>query len=110
MMGMRDWNGDITRFVKITKDKLGEIILTATLINSAFQVQADMLATSENRAETFAEYVVKKADFVLKKIEKMHEDYYLEFRDDVNKMLAFIHAYTPSKPYIQELNLPKSIE
>jgi hypothetical protein len=110
MMAMRDWNGEITRFVKIHKDKLGEIILTTFLVNGAFVGQKKMLEEKAHRAEKFAEYACKKADFVMKKLEKIHEDYYLELRDDVNTMLATIHAYAPCKPYIQELNLPKGIE
>ncbi len=110
MMSMRDWNGEISRFVKIHKDKLGEIILTTFLVDAAFAGQKKMLEEKANRAEKFAEYACKKADFVMKKLEKVHEDYYLELRDDVNTMLAAIYNYAPCKPYIQELNLPKSIE
>lgn len=110
MMSMRDWNGEITRFVKIHKDKLGEVILTTSLVNAAFAGQKKILQEQVHRAEKFAEYVCKKADFVMKKLEKVHEDYYLELRDDINTMLASIHAYAPCKPYIQELKLPKSIE
>ncbi|TAE00941.1 MAG: hypothetical protein EAZ97_04405 [Bacteroidetes bacterium] len=107
MMEMRDMNGNITRHVKITKDKLGEIELTLCLVNHAFAEHPNMLAQKAKRAENFAEYVVKKADFVLKKLEKIHEDYHIVFEDDTNKMLQFIANYQPCQPFAKSMNLPR---
>jgi hypothetical protein len=109
MMGMRDCNGYITHHVKITKDKLGEIELTLELINTAFSKHQSMLLLYQNdeRADNFAKYVVKRADFVLQKLAKIHEDYYVEYESAVNQMLQYLADYAPCKMWIQEMKLPK---
>jgi hypothetical protein len=103
---MRDANGHITRHVKITKDNLGEIQLTVDLVNVAFDNHIGMLMNNATKAQTFADYVVKKADFVLKKLQKIHEDYYIEFEESVNKMLQNIHNYKPCTFPIKEMKIP----
>lgn len=107
MMEMRDWNGDITHHVKVTKDKFGEIELTLALVNVVFDNYANFLHKEQKRAGTFAEYVVKKADFVLKKLQKIDEDYYMDFAEEVNKMLTYIANYQPCNYTAKELKLPK---
>ncbi len=107
MMGMRDWNGNITHHVKITKDKFGEIELTLTLVNIVFENYAKFLHKEQKKADTFAEYVVKRADFVLKKLQKIEEDYYMDFAEEVNKMLNYIANYQPCNYMAKELKLPK---
>ncbi|MCU0451840.1 MAG: hypothetical protein MUC97_18665 [Bernardetiaceae bacterium] len=107
MMAMRDFNGYITRHVKITKDKHGEVLLTIALVNRPFSKHRPMLDKHAGRAETFAEYVVKKADFVMKKLAKIHPDYYVEFEDEVNEMLEHLHSYKPCLPWLREFPLPK---
>ncbi len=107
MMGMRDWNGNITRHVKVTKDKFGEIELTVELINVVFENYAKFLQKEQKKADTFAEYVVKKADFVIKKLQKIEEDYYMDFAEEVNKMLDYIGNYSPCNYLAKELKLPK---
>ncbi len=110
MMGMRYCNGDITRYAKITNDKLGEIELTLALVNISFKDNAGMLLNNANRAETFAEYVVKKADYVLKKLPKIHEDYYIEIEFALNEMLQNIHNYIPCYHFAKEIKIPKRLE
>ncbi len=106
MMSMRDCNGTITRHVKITKDKFGEVELSLALVLEVFINHETMLATGANKAENFADYVVKKADFILKKLDKIHEDYYIEFEEKVNQMLQYIHNYKPCYHFIKEIKLP----
>lgn len=108
MMSMRDCNGVIGRHVKITKDKIGEIELTIALVNTAFGKHKTMLHQSQKRASTFAEYVAKKAVFVLQKLAKIHEDLQMEYEKDVNIMLAYIYDYPPCAVHIKELEIPKS--
>lgn len=107
MMGMRDWSGNISHHVKVTKDKFGEIELTVVLVNVVFDNYANFLQKEQKRADTFAEYVVKKADFVLKKLQKIDEDYYMDFAEEVNKMLNYIANYSPCNAMAKELKLPK---
>ncbi len=108
MMSMRVFNGNIGRHVKITKDKIGEITLTISLVNIAFGKHKTMLHQNQKRASTFAEYVAKKAVFVLQKLAKIHEDLQMEYEKDVNTMLAYIYDYAPCAIHIKEMKIPKT--
>ncbi len=107
MMSMRDSSGSISRHVKVTKDKLGEVQLTIQLVNQAFDGQQKLLQQKARKAENFAEYVVKKADMVMKKLPKIHPDYFIELEDGVNKMLAYVHGYQPCQVFLREIDVPK---
>ncbi len=96
MMVMRSMNGRITEHVKITKDKYGEVELTILLLNTAFTRFGAMLEKKANRADTFSEYVIKRTLHVLKVLEKLHEDNYLDFKDDLNQLLNYLHTYRPT--------------
>ncbi len=111
MMALRDYSGAIGRHVKVTKDKHGEVSLTVALVNEAFRgTNPTMLKAEQKRADNFADYVVKKAIFVLTKLKKIHEDYYLEFEDDVNEMLKQLHNYPPTAKLAKEAGLVKRWE
>ncbi|MCU0354340.1 MAG: hypothetical protein MUD08_11485 [Cytophagales bacterium] len=108
MMAMRDCSGRITRHEKVTKDKMGEVLLSLALVNEPFRKQKKLLDKKANRAENFAEYVVKKAKTVMGKVAKIHPDYYVELEDEVNAMLGFIHGYPPCYGFLAVNPLPKS--
>jgi hypothetical protein len=108
MMVLRSCNAAISQHFKITKDKMGEIELSLTLVNEAFTHHQKMLAEKTKRADNFAEYVVKKAEFILKKLEKIHEDYYVELEREVDKMLAFVHNYSPCGTFLKQIKIPKT--
>jgi hypothetical protein len=107
MMDMRDLNGRITNHVKVTKDKYGEVELTLLLLNSFFDNQLTHLEHYSGKTETVSLYIAKRTEFVLNKLQKLHEDYYVEFERDINKLLARVHAYCPAY-YARQLNLPKT--
>jgi hypothetical protein len=107
MMDMRDFSGRIREHIRITKDKLGEVLLSVDVLYYGFKNNLSLLQSHTRNTETFAEYVVKKAGDTLKKAEKLHPDYYMEFRDHLNQVLEWIHAYPPSAPFIKEYALPK---
>jgi len=106
MMVMRDFSGDITRHVKITKDKYGEIMLLTQLINSPFSKQRKLLMSKQRRGEKFATYACRKAQIVLSKLEKFEPDYYLDFEKDVNEMLSHLNNYPPAQRQMQTYGLP----
>ncbi|MEM1134371.1 MAG: hypothetical protein AAGI07_00930 [Bacteroidota bacterium] len=110
MMDMRDFSGSINEHVKVTKDKYDEVVLNLVLVNEFFKNNYErVLVGKERRADSFARYVCKKADTVLKKLSKMHEDYHLEFEEDVNEMLKLIYQYSPTKTEAEAMNLPKKL-
>jgi len=109
MMDMRDLNGRITNHVKITKDKYGEIELTLYLLNTFFDNQMKLLEKYNSKSDTVALYIAKRTEFVLKKLLKLHEDYYIEFERDVNKLLERVHTYAPSY-YARQMEIPRTWE
>ena len=106
MMDMRDLNGRITNHVKITKDKYGEVELTLYLLNSFFDNQLPHLEKYSGKTETISQYIAKRTEFLLNKLPKLHQDYYVEFDRDINKLLERVHAYCPAY-YAKQMNLPR---
>ncbi|WP_435356730.1 hypothetical protein [Emticicia sp. SJ17W-69] len=109
MMDMRDLNGRITNHVKVTKDKYGEVELTLFLLNTFFDNQITHLEHYTGKTDTISLYIAKRTEFVLNKLPKLHEDYYVEFERDMNKLLERVHRYCPAY-YARQMNLPKSWE
>ena len=110
MMQMRYVNGRITEHVKITKDKYGEVELTILLLNTAFNRFQKMPNDKWNRADTFADYVVKRTLSVLKVLEKLHEDHYLDFKEDLNQLFTSLHTYRRTTSLARENAIPKQFE
>ena len=110
MMELRNFSGAITRHVKITKDKYGEVRLLLLLVNLPFRHQRALLDRKAKRADKFAVYVVKKAQTTLKKLEKLDQDYYIEFEKDVNEVLGYLHNYPPTAPLAVDHGLPRQWE
>ena len=106
MMDMRSVNAMITYHVKITKDKRGEIELTLRMLNEVYAHQMQHLRKATARTQTISAYLVKRAQFILQKLGKLHEDYYIEFEDEVNSLLQHLHATAPAKE-AAEAGLPK---
>jgi hypothetical protein len=109
MMDMRSVNAYITDHVKITKDKYGEVELTLYLLNMLFEKQFRHIEKYSNRSDTLASYVAKRADFVVKKLEKLHPDIQFEFVEDINLLLQRLHAYAPAH-YAREMGIRKTFD
>jgi hypothetical protein len=111
LLELRFWNARITEHVQATKDKPGEVILTIFLLAEAFRRHMVMLRSfSERRNETFAPYVVRRTSMLLKKATALHEDYFMEFRNDLNELLQFIHQFRPTALLAQQAGLPHSAD
>lgn len=110
MMSMRDVSGTIREHIRVTKDKFGEVLLTVELLHEVIKRKKDLLFKMQNRTDTFAPYYAKKVADILKKAEKLHPDYHLEFRENLNEVLEFVHAYPPCKGYVREFAIPKDWE
>ncbi|MBK8556886.1 MAG: hypothetical protein IPL65_14410 [Lewinellaceae bacterium] len=107
MMELRHWNARITEHVFTTKDKSGEVILGAYLFREAFERHWDLLQRRSSSAKKFAPYVVKRAISLVNKGKKLHEDYHMEFRKDLQALLDYLWAYSPTQSYAEALGLPK---
>ncbi|MES2516769.1 MAG: hypothetical protein V4585_01605 [Bacteroidota bacterium] len=109
MMDMRSLNSDIARHVRVTKDKYGEVELTLKLLKDCFEKQLKWITKYNSKTDTIAHYVVKRTDFVLKKLVKLHPDIQFDFHSDVNLLLEYVHRYATSY-YAAQMALPKFFE
>lgn len=108
LLDLRHWSARINEHVQATRDKPGEVILAFFLLAETFRRHWAMLNRfPDRRSDTFAPYVVKRTAAVLKKAEKLHEDYFIEFRRDLNELLEFIWTFRPTVWLAQEQGLPK---
>ncbi len=107
MMDMRSLSGDISQHVKTTKDKYGEIELNLYMLNAFFDHQLEHLRVHNSKSDSCAEYIAKKAQTILKNLEKLDEDFYVDFERDVSKMLANVHLYCP-KNFARILEIVKT--
>lgn len=110
MMTMRTINGRITEHVKITKDKYGEVELTILLLNTAFERFWKMLNEKATRAGTFAEYCIKRTLHIIKCLEKLHEDNYMDFKTDLNQLFKTLHSYTKTRHDAVAHDIPEKFE
>ncbi len=106
LMDMRTLSGDIAYHVKVTKDKYGEIELNLYLLNAFFEYQADPLRTHTSRTEKVAMYMTKKAKTLLNRLNKLNSDYYVDFEQDVNRLLQQLHSMC-TQPYARQMNIPR---
>ena len=106
MMDMRYLSGDITHHVKITKDKYGEIELNIALLNDFFDNHPKQLHNYSSRSDKCALYIAKKTQTILKLLDKLDEDYYVDFTDSMEKLLRSVHSMC-SQHYAAQMGLPK---
>ncbi|MBC3784979.1 hypothetical protein [Spirosoma utsteinense] len=106
MMDMRTVSGYISRHLKVTKDKYGEVELMLSMLNTFYDHNAHLLHKYNSRSDKAAEYIAKRTDQVLKKAAKLDPDYHIEFASEINKLLLWIHGNAPAH-YARQLGLPK---
>lgn len=106
MMEMRTVSGYISRHVKVTKDTYGEVELGLSMLNTFYERHAHLLAKYNSRSDKAAQYIAKRTDQILKKAHKLDPDYHIEFADDINKLLSWVHYAAPAH-YARQLGLPK---
>lgn len=83
---VREMSGMITEHVSRTKDKYGEISLNLYMIIEILERHRENILRSQPRkAEKFCTAVIARAFKILLLIKKMHEDYFVEFEDDLQK-------------------------
>jgi hypothetical protein len=110
MMEMRSINGRIAEHVKITKDKYGEVELTLLLLNTAFERFWTMLNAKMSRADTFSEYCIKRTLHIIKCLDKLHEDNYLDFKEDLDKLYNYLHTYKKTANEAKSNSIPTKFE
>lgn len=86
-MDIRDMSGLITDHVKITKDKYGEVYLNLWMLTEVLERNNQkILSVHISKTEKLCVAVIARAFKILLLIKKLHEDYKVEFEDDMQKL------------------------
>jgi hypothetical protein len=84
---MRNISGKISHHVKITKDKSGEISLNLQMLNEVIEQNTFSLTHSKLQKSTkFYNYVIVRTFKILLLIQSLHEDFLLDFKEDLNRL------------------------
>lgn len=104
----RYWNTRITEHVQATKDKVGEVSLSFFMLAEGIRNHSQMLQKySSATSSTVSPYLIKRMKILLVKAEKVHEDYFIEFRRDVQELLEHIWEIPALAIWAKELGLPR---
>jgi hypothetical protein len=80
-------SGDISAHVKITKDKFGEISLNIKMLNHLLLLNNERIQSqSYGKAYTMCIYVIARAFKILILIKAIDDDYFLDFKEDLQKL------------------------
>lgn len=84
---MRYLSGEITEHLKITKDKFGEITLNLQMLIEVLE-QNNSRIINEKLAKTYKLiiYILARTYKIMMLINALHEDYRLEFREDLERL------------------------
>ena len=108
LLDLRHWNGRISEHVKTTKDKFGDVELRLWMLNEAMRLYRPMLDKFPgHRSDTLAPYLVQRTVYILKNVEKLHEDYFLELREPLNRWLSSLYGFKPSAQLAREEEVPR---
>lgn len=84
---VRSMSAEISEHLFTTKDKFGEVSLNLYLIISILEKNKNnILSSTPGRADKFCIPAIARVFKILLLINKLHEDYFLEFRDDLEKL------------------------
>jgi len=87
MMHMRDMSGYISNHVTVTKDKLGEVELNLTmLVEFVGNNKMKLFHEDFTRVYKLNEYVIKRILKIFKLLEKINEDYHIDFQENMHKI------------------------
>jgi len=98
--------GYINHFVKVTKNKNREADLLRNLLDKVFENYADELGTCWTVFDSKLAVTTNRLYNLVTK--KLHEDYWIEFREDLNRFLDVLHSRSNYLDYVNEM--PKSLE
>ncbi|MEL6718243.1 MAG: hypothetical protein AAFP82_05970 [Bacteroidota bacterium] len=84
LLELRSISGIITRHVKTTKDKYGDIQLNFFMLNKSLALFGERIQQARpQKQRTLSDYVIKRAVKLLKQLSKMHPDLRLDFEQDM---------------------------
>lgn len=88
---MRKLSSMITRHVRVTKDKVGEVELNLVMMETLLVPnESNLESESMFELSKLAKYFIGRMHKVEKLLGKLHEDYYLEFEDQILRLNKLI--------------------
>ncbi len=94
MMQLRYCSGDLSRHVRVTKDKLGEVQLAVEMIHFALDDNTKAMRQryrNAGRWEKLALWIAKRLKTIIAKADKLHPDLWLDFEGQLNEVLLMVH-------------------
>jgi hypothetical protein len=87
MMDIRYLSGTISEHVRITKDKFGEASLNIQMLIEVLELNKIRLENAKpNDVHKLNIYIVARVFKILLLVKALHEDYLIEFRDNIEKL------------------------
>jgi len=87
LMDIRYLSGDISEHVRITKDKFGEASLNIQMLNHVLKINKIRLENAKpNEVYKINIYIIARVFKILLLIKPLHEDYLMEFKDDLKEL------------------------
>ena len=91
MMDLRSLSGEITSHVKTTKDKYGEASLNLLMLNEAlYRNNKNIENAVPQRTYKYCSYIIARTFKILMLITELHEDYQIEFEQNIIKLGEYI--------------------
>lgn len=110
MMQLRYVSGAITKHVRVTKDKLGEVQLSIEAIHLALDRHLRKMQKKYSRGERwlkFSEYIAKRLLTMMTKASKLHPDLWMEFETQLNDTLVMFHDAPELRAAAERNGLPR---
>lgn len=108
LKAFRKLSTEITWHRRVTKDKYGEVDMQILCMEKTFEKQIRHIRVMSRKGDVLRTYLVKKAISVLNMIDKLHEDYRIDFASRMNQILKLLHTFE-TKYDAQKLSLPESL-
>jgi len=87
LMDIRYLSGDINEHVRITKDKFGEVSLNIQMLNEVLKINKTRFENAKpNDVYKINIYIIARVFKILLLIKALHEDYLMEFKDDLKEL------------------------
>jgi hypothetical protein len=91
LLTLRSMSAQITRHLKVTKDKYGEVALNFFMLNYSLQLFGQQINEARSHKQrTLADYVLKRTKKLAKMLQGMHADLALDFEEDMMELLQHI--------------------
>ncbi|MFT7248117.1 MAG: hypothetical protein ACI9DJ_002928 [Algoriphagus sp.] len=105
---IRKLSAQITWHRRITKDKYGEVDLTVALLEIILLHHHKQIDKHVRKADSFRVYLVRKAIAAIKNINALHEDFHIDFRERMDKILGLLHTFE-TRYHASLLDLPEAM-